>query len=740
MRKLSIKQRILSVFLIFCTITLGVGIIGLTRIYQIKKQDHQMYQEVVVALGNLTQITTSFHTIRVTYRGMIIASDVREIQEDNELLNKFFVEIDSVNKEYNTTIYLEEERKMFTEFQNALKDLQLNIAPMLELAMQNRDVEADIYEHNELTGFVRRAEKAIEAIRKYKIDKGKTISAKNTQTADTAAFFLIIALITGLACSVILGYRLSQNIQNIIHSMIHEIKYLTSSVSEGELNIRGKPENINIEFREILTEVNHMLDAVVTPLNVTATYIDRISKGDIPDKITEQYNGDFNLLKNNLNQCIDAVNNLIIDTKMLANEAIEGKLSTRADASKHLGDYRQIVEGMNETLSNVAGPFRMASEYIQRISLGDLPAINNESYKGEYNILKESVDNLILSNRQIIEKAKSVAQGDLSVTLEKRSDKDELMVSLNTMVKKVGDVIAQFQKAVGLFALISTEISAGAQQVSQGAAEQASSSEEVSSSIEEMAANIQQNAENAMQTEKIAVMVTDNIRKTNSAASRSELAMKEIASKISIISEIAFQTNILALNAAVEAARAGEHGRGFAVVAAEVRKLAERSKGAADEINYVSKEGVEIAKTAGLQLGAIVPEIEKTSKLVQEISAASIEQDSGITQVNSAIQQLNQVTQQNVSAAEELATNAEELTHQSENLGKLIDFFKIPGIDAETGDSHYLHKTNAVHSTKSKVQSQKIQYHTGPSKDIDDGVHIKMHQETGTQDALFENY
>ncbi|MBU8891949.1 MAG: hypothetical protein KOO66_04170, partial [Bacteroidales bacterium] len=153
--------------------------------------------------------------------------------------------------------------------------------------------------------------------------------------------------------------------------------------------------------------------------------------------------------------------------------------------------------------------------------------------------------------------------------------------------------------------------------------------------------------------------------------------MKEIAEKIQIVNDIAFQTNILALNAAVEAARAGEHGKGFAVVAAEVRKLAERSKVAADEINVVSKSGVEISDKAGKQLEAVVPEMEKTVKLVQEISASSQEQNSGSDQINSAVQQLSQVTQQNAAASEELATSAEELASQADQLKDVISFFNV---------------------------------------------------------------
>ncbi|WP_235264124.1 methyl-accepting chemotaxis protein, partial [Geoalkalibacter ferrihydriticus] len=206
---------------------------------------------------------------------------------------------------------------------------------------------------------------------------------------------------------------------------------------------------------------------------------------------------------------------------------------------------------------------------------------------------------------------------------------------------------------------------------------QAAAAEEASSSMEQMAANIRQNADNAMQTEKIAAKSAQDARQGGEAVGKTVTAMKQIADKISIVEEIARQTNLLALNAAIEAARAGEHGKGFAVVAAEVRKLAERSQTAAAEISDLSGSSVEIAEQAGKMLTQMVPDIQKTAELVQEIAAASKEQDAGAEQVNKAIQQLDQVIQQNASASEEMASTSEELSSQAEQLQQAIAYFKV---------------------------------------------------------------
>ncbi len=278
-----------------------------------------------------------------------------------------------------------------------------------------------------------------------------------------------------------------------------------------------------------------------------------------------------------------------------------------------------------------------------------------------------------------IEFAQKMAKGDLTAEIE-INQKDEIGIlaeNLTAMSTKIREMITHISTTAENLVSASLELSSTSQLVSQGASEQASSGEEVSAAIEQMAANIEQNKENASQTEKIAVIAESDIVKGSSKVIETVDAMSEIARKISIVGDIAFQTNILALNAAVEAARAGEHGRGFGVVATEVGKLAERSKAAAFEIDQLTKASVLSAEEAGKLMTEIVPEIQKTSELIQEISAANVEQSAGANQINMAIQQLNIVTQQNAATSEELATNATELLAQAEQLQDIISFFKL---------------------------------------------------------------
>jgi len=274
---------------------------------------------------------------------------------------------------------------------------------------------------------------------------------------------------------------------------------------------------------------------------------------------------------------------------------------------------------------------------------------------------------------------KSLADGDLTVKIKQQNDDEigTLVKNIDRMADKLRQIVSSVIQGAENIASASQQLSSTSQQVSQGASEQASSVEEVSSSMEEMASNIQQNTENSQQTEQIALKSAEGIDASNKATGTAVNSMNEIAEKILIINDIAFQTNILALNAAVEAARAGEHGKGFAVVAAEVRKLAERSKVAAEEIDNLSKGGVQDSERAGVMLSELVPEIEKTSRLLQEITAASLEQNSGADQINNAIQQLNNVTQQNAAASEEMATSSEELAGQADQLKEQMLFFKV---------------------------------------------------------------
>jgi methyl-accepting chemotaxis protein len=355
--------------------------------------------------------------------------------------------------------------------------------------------------------------------------------------------------------------------------------------------------------------------------------------------------------------------------------------------------------------------------------------------------------------REAMGVSESLAKGNLMLEI-KVDRKDELGMLLETMknmVAKLRGVVSDVKSAADNVASGSQQLSAGSEQMSQGTTEQAASAEEASSSVEEMNATIKQNADNAQQTEKIALKSATDATESGRAVSEAVAAMKDIASKISIIEEIARQTNLLALNAAIEAARAGEHGKGFAVVASEVRKLAERSQAAAGEISHLSVTSVEVAERAGAMLNKLVPDIQKTSELVQEISASSKEQASGADQINGAIQQLNQVIQQNAGAAEEMSSTAEELSSQAEQLQGTVAFFKVdenghngPKRAAVTKKLRPLHTVHLEHLAQGTARTPKavsgalLATHKGLALNLGHGMTHGNGGQGDERDAEFE--
>jgi methyl-accepting chemotaxis protein len=291
---------------------------------------------------------------------------------------------------------------------------------------------------------------------------------------------------------------------------------------------------------------------------------------------------------------------------------------------------------------------------------------------------------IITPARQVAAIAASMAEGNLEQQLLSLTSHDEfgdMTRALNTMIIQFKEIVTQVKSAADNVASGSQAMSSSAAQMSQGAAEQAAAAEEVSSSMEQMVANIRQNTDNALQTEKIAIKVSEDAQQSGQAVAEAVKAIQDIAQKIAIIDDITRQTRMLSLNATIEAARAQDYGKGFAVVAAEVRALAERSQSAAAEITELASSSVTIVEKAGDMLRKLVPDIQKTAELVQEISAASKEQDTGAGQINRAIQQLDQVTQQNSAVSEELASTAEELSSQAEQLQSTIAFFKTNTTD-----------------------------------------------------------
>ena len=362
--------------------------------------------------------------------------------------------------------------------------------------------------------------------------------------------------------------------------------------------------------------------------------------------------------------------------------AQRGDLGQRIELQGLSGPVASLCTGVNDLMETSSMIFADVGRVMGGLSEGDLSQRMTRDYVGTFADLQRDANDASEKISAVVSDLgrmfSALAEGDLSqrITRAMQGAFDQVKSDANASSQKLADIIDEVRAAADALTGAASQVSATAQSLSQAASEQAASVEQTTASIDAMSASIAQNSDNARVTDGMAAKTSTEAVDGGSAVSQTVIAMKQIASKIGIVDDIAYQTNLLALNAAIEAARAGEHGKGFAVVAAEVRKLAERSQQAAREIGDLAGNSVSTAERAGRLLDAIVPSIQKTSELVQEIAAASAEQSESVTQIGGAMGQLSQATQQNASASEELAATSEELSAQAEQLQVSVAFFR----------------------------------------------------------------
>ncbi len=533
--------------------------------------------------------------------------------------------------------------------------------------------------------------------------------AHNSQ-GNTVTMMYVEAVI--LCIALVIGIWFSRLISLAITSPLTQAVAATNSIAEGKLDMSIQIET-NDELGQLLGSLKNMQSRLSTVIEQDIQpIVDSARSGDLSHRVSlSGKTGFYEKLSSGVNDVVEASDNVIGDTVRVFGALADGNLNETI-SREYKGSFNQLKQDANATVEKIKQVIEGDIQDIVNASkMGDLSRrIDMHGKDGFFHDLSEGINELLVTVDQSLNDVsrvmKAMSNGDLTETIETNYSGlfAQLKTDINDSISRLSSVMNDVKDDSNAIASAAEQVSNTAESLSQGASLQAASVEETSASVEQMGASINQNSENSQVTDGIATESSNAARQGGESVVQTVLAMKDIAEKITIIEDIAYQTNMLALNAAIEAARAGEHGKGFAVVASEVRKLAERSQVAASEISELTTDSVKVAEKAGALLEKMVPDIARTAELVQEISAASEEQAGGVGQINGAMQQLDQVTQQNAAASEKLATTSQQMRSQSQSLLEMISFFRLsnkaPLIAVDTTQADFDTPEPAMHDSQ----------------------------------------
>ena len=571
----------------------------------------------------------------------------------------------------------------------------------------------------------------IEAGKRYKAlkkssdkNKGDIAILKDTITAIASGRFDVnVRILEGDLKDITIAVG---GLQKALSSLIDDSNMMNAEAIKGNLDASIDAAKYQGDFGKISGGINAFALQMRNTFMDINTNVDRLANGDFSAQIAADFKGAFLVTKTAVNNLGTNLNNLIVDSNMMNAEAIKGNLDASIDAAKYQGDFGKISGGINAFAVQIRNTFLDLNDTLDKLAQGRFNARITNNYHGAFNAAKVAVNGVAEATDGVIkdlnEQMNEMANGNLTVRIHSDyiGDFQAIKTSFNDSVERLQGIVVDVLGAGSQISSASEQVSATAQGLSNGATEMASNLEETTSAVEEMTGSINQNAQNARSTNEMATNANRMAEEGGQAVNQTVDAMKEIATKISVVEDIAYQTNLLALNAAIEAARAGEHGKGFAVVASEVRKLAERSQVAAQEIGRITTDSVRISEKAGELLKEMVPQIRQTAELIQEIAAASAEQDSGIGQINNAMVQLDQVTQQNAAGSEELASASEEMSAQAQQLMTMMAFFKVDNNSSKNNSVRVPQKPTIVQQPANPAVSHKQPAIAAPARKTND--------------------